>query len=845
MKQMKRAALGMAVMFCLPTAALQETAQQSDKQQVPSTKTALNRRPPRIEDFLKLQEFGVARPSPDGRLIAVEILRPRAGERRISGIDYVFARSDIWIVDVASGSVNRITNGAADGSWYWSPVWAPNSQRLLLLAGRPGGHIRLALWERGHKGLRILTDVGIDLDANFGALSPYPPDGRVAAAWIDDDRLLTVLLAEGTYHWFAGLSDIRHLRSSQWTRTEQGGTAVTVWDNRRVPVCGTDSTLVLIDVEKRQTVPLLKGAVRAVSLSPDGRLAAVVIATGSQVPNPDKPAEVPLEWNAYGLDNSVHTALKIVDITHQTDLGSIADVSGLTFLSRTRAPRWSQDSRHVVVPARPSSGKDIVQWVSVPELKSASFDADSALDAEVLTELLASTKTLAEARMALPGRETFVGAPLRFGEVPGDVVRLLQGRIGVILNDQITILNARGRQERRFTAPKGGLVYPRAANPDESPWLLFDSGRDVQRAEIDQAATEVITKPSSEAQLVAVIADKHLVYTADRDDGSYLWITKADGSEKQTVFAINQHLRAVAPPPMRIINYSLPNGEPRKGLVLLPPDYVAGRRYPAVIEAYPSVVITDDRLSRSTLHGGHVRTLLAAAGYVVLYPSVPIPPGGEPLEILNLVVENVLPAADALVQQGFADPSQLGLYGHSYSGFAALAVASQTNRFKAIVVSASFGDLVTYADSVGSGEMLDCGLSMARSKAFELEAEDTVLRMRARPLAQLDRYLRNSPYFHLENIKSPVLFLHGELDVAPVAVAERMFVALDRLGIPVKLARYWGEEHVLKSPGNIRDSWNHTVDWFDTYLRGTKPAEATRHAAAPPSDPMRKQTPTQ
>ncbi|MGH9531220.1 MAG: alpha/beta hydrolase family protein, partial [Terriglobales bacterium] len=110
-------------------------------------------------------------------------------------------------------------------------------------------------------------------------------------------------------------------------------------------------------------------------------------------------------------------------------------------------------------------------------------------------------------------------------------------------------------------------------------------------------------------------------------------------------------------------------------------------------------------------------------------------------------------------------------------------IASQSNRFQAIVASASFGDLVSYHDSVGPAwEMLECGPSMARFKAFELEAEDTVLRMRAPPLAQLERYLRNSPYFSLEKARTPILFLHGERDAAPVAVAERMFVALDRLG---------------------------------------------------------------
>ncbi|MGH8243428.1 MAG: prolyl oligopeptidase family serine peptidase, partial [Steroidobacteraceae bacterium] len=665
----------------------------------------------------------------------------------------------------------------------------------------------------------------VDVNANFGALSPYPPDGRVVAAWLDDRRLLTVLLPAAASHDSVSLADPRRLRRAQWGRTEHGRAAVTVWDSRRVPVCGADNTLVLLDVENERTIPLLNGAIKAVSLSPNGRFAAVTVATATRALDPDKPAEWPLERNTYAPDVRVHTALRLVDIARLADLGAVAGITDLTFLSRTHLPRWSPDSGHIAIPVHTLNGQDDVYWVGVPQLDRESFHTDSPLDAEVLTELLVLMKTPAQARQALQQRERFSGGNLQLGQVPGDVIRLSRTRVAVIQKDHITILDTYGRVTRRIKTPDGRLVLPRPGEPLESRWLLFNSGPQLQRVAADPAAMAVtaIAKPSIEARLAAVVGgDQYLVYVADRDDGSDLSLTRTDGREPRTVMAINQQLRGVVPPAKQLIRYKLPTGEPRIGLLLLPPDYVAGRRYPAIINVYPGVVFTPDRLSQSTLNGfsQYTRTLLAAAGYVVLYPSIPIPPGGDPLEISALIAGNVLPAANALVEQGLADAARLGLYGHSYGGYSVLALAARSDQFHAIVASASFGDLISYHDQVyPEWEMLECAPSLARYAVTELEAEDTVLRMRAPPLSALDRYLRNSPYFGIQNVRTPILFLHGELDPVPDAVAERMFVALDRRNIPVKLARYWGEGHNLQSPDNIRHSWAETVDWFETFLR--------------------------
>src|SRR6185436_12569588 len=77
--------------------------------------------------------------------------------------------------------------------------------------------------------------------------------------------------------------------------------------------------------------------------------------------------------------------------------------------------------------------------------------------------------------------------------------------------------------------------------------------------------------------------------------------------------------------------------------------------------------------------------LLAARGYAVLLPSMPIRTTdgvGDPyMDLTN----GVLPAIDKVIEMGVADPKRLGVAGMSYGGFSTFGLITQTNRFQAAV----------------------------------------------------------------------------------------------------------------------------------------------------------------
>ena len=63
--------------------------------------------------------------------------------------------------------------------------------------------------------------------------------------------------------------------------------------------------------------------------------------------------------------------------------------------------------------------------------------------------------------------------------------------------------------------------------------------------------------------------------------------------------------------------------------------------------------------------------------------------------------------------------------------------------------------------------------------------------------------IRQSPLTYAGNVKTPTLFVHGEVDQrVPYEEAEQMYFALKRRGMPAKMIQYAGQPH------GIAGHWN-------------------------------------
>jgi dipeptidyl aminopeptidase/acylaminoacyl peptidase len=261
----------------------------------------------------------------------------------------------------------------------------------------------------------------------------------------------------------------------------------------------------------------------------------------------------------------------------------------------------------------------------------------------------------------------------------------------------------------------------------------------------------------------------------------------------------------------RLVRWTTARGDTLRGALLLPSDYVAGHRYPLIVRVYGGASLSGTVHRFGLMAGVDNHQMFATRGYAVLLPDTPLRVG-TPLADL---AADVLPGVDSVIASGIADPDRLGLIGHSYGGWSVLALLVQTGRFRAAVASGSMSDLFAdYAHMRPDGSAPSIGW-----------AERDQGRMGATPWEARDRYLANSPFFLLDHVTTPLLLVHGAADnTVPVALAEETFVALRRLGKPVVLVEYDGEEHHQAGwrVANVHDYWARVLDWFGRYLAPTR-----------------------
>ena len=77
-----------------------------------------------------------------------------------------------------------------------------------------------------------------------------------------------------------------------------------------------------------------------------------------------------------------------------------------------------------------------------------------------------------------------------------------------------------------------------------------------------------------------------------------------------------------------------------------------------------------------------------------------------------------------------------------------------------------------------------------------------------------------SPITYIKNMKTPLLIIHSELDfVTSIEQAEQLFTGLWKLKRVVEFIRIPNEPYGVRKPKHIVEREQHTVKWFDTYLR--------------------------
>jgi dipeptidyl aminopeptidase/acylaminoacyl peptidase len=254
------------------------------------------------------------------------------------------------------------------------------------------------------------------------------------------------------------------------------------------------------------------------------------------------------------------------------------------------------------------------------------------------------------------------------------------------------------------------------------------------------------------------------------------------------------------------IRFNSADGTSIHGLVVKPPGFQPGRKYPTLLYIHGGPNLQDDH---SLDYTGYQfkRQMLAAAGFVVFGVNYRGSSGrGDAFSRAiaadwgHKEVEDLLAGVDYLVRQGIADPDKLGIGGWSYGGMLTDYTISVDTRFKAALSGAGTGNpLGTYA---------------ADQYFIQYNSE------LGPPWKSSDLYIRlGSPLLHADRIHTPTLFMGGDKDFnVPIVGGEQLYLALRTLGVPAQLIVYPGQYHTLTRPSFLKDRMQRATAWFTRYL---------------------------
>jgi dienelactone hydrolase len=313
-------------------------------------------------------------------------------------------------------------------------------------------------------------------------------------------------------------------------------------------------------------------------------------------------------------------------------------------------------------------------------------------------------------------------------------------------------------------------------------------------------------------------------------DGASTLIVRGPGRAERSVLPLNPGLAGVASRPPVAIHHTGAGCLALTSWLYLPAAHQPGDRRPLIVVPYPGAVYGQapaDRRLDSTRLDTNVQVMVGA-GYAVLVPSLPLPMDREPAPGLADAILAVVDAAR--LQQPGLSTTRLALWGQSFGGWGVLMAATQSPRFSAIIASAPITDFIAMHGGQRLAAIAAPELAF-NAPGMQAYTETGQARMGAPPWLALNKYLRNSPRYQTDKITAPVLLLYGDLDFDPIQVMG-LFTSLHRQRKDAQLVVYRGEQHVITSPGNIRDLYARAFSFLETVM---PPEPATAREAIRPS----------
>lgn len=259
-----------------------------------------------------------------------------------------------------------------------------------------------------------------------------------------------------------------------------------------------------------------------------------------------------------------------------------------------------------------------------------------------------------------------------------------------------------------------------------------------------------------------------------------------------------------------LVHWKASDGRAATGILYKPEDFDPGKKYPMIVYFYERLsdglhtyvppTPTPSRLNIS---------FFVSNGYLVFAPDIAYTAGYPGRSAANYINSGV----EFLKQNPWVDGERIGIQGQSWGGYQVAYLITVTDMYAA---AWSGAPVVNMTSAYGG---IRWGTGMNR----QFQYEKTQSRIGGTLWEDFDLYIENSPLFHLNKVNTPVVIMANDADGAvPWWQGIEMFTALRRLGKPVWMLNYNGDEHNLMKRQNRKDIQRREQQFFDHYLKGAR-----------------------
>jgi dipeptidyl aminopeptidase/acylaminoacyl peptidase len=256
--------------------------------------------------------------------------------------------------------------------------------------------------------------------------------------------------------------------------------------------------------------------------------------------------------------------------------------------------------------------------------------------------------------------------------------------------------------------------------------------------------------------------------------------------------------------PLEEFWYKGADGDPVHGFLLKPPGFDRRKKYPLVliIHGGPQSAFFDH------FHYRWNPQMFAGAGYIVaeLNPRGSIGYGQEFTDQISgdwggRCYQDIMKGLDHVLDSySFIDRERVSAAGASFGGFMVNWISGHTDRFKVLISH----------DGIFNQETMSY---MTEELWFDRWEHGGY------PHEDHESFLKYSPHMHVQNFKTPMLVIQGELDFrCPVSEGIALFTALQVMKVPSRFLYFPDEGHWVLKPANLEVWYDTVLDWIGRYI---------------------------